>query len=1305
MKAWIDVGGTFTDCFVVDEHGIRRRTKVLSSGATKGSVHELRQLPAESGGVPNRQDISQRFVYDPLRQGECDNFWAGFDFHLLNSSGQVEETIRIERSFGSSGILQLANPLSKQPQPGATYEIRSELEAPVLAVRRLLDCPPTQNLPPLEVRLGTTRGTNALLTRSGRPVGLLVTAGFGDCLRIGTQERTDLFSLAVQKPLPLTELVIEIPERLAADGSLLVPLDEQAARSALHELWSHGIRSLAICLLHAYRNPNHEQRLAELARELGFTDISLSHEVAPFIKLVARAETTTLDAYLNPILDSYVARVWDQFGGPDVCQLRLMTSGGQLVRADKFRGRDSILSGPAGGVVALASLLAAIRSSQPQLTGVIGFDMGGTSTDVSRCEGTLVRQFETRKAGVRVLTPTMAIHTVAAGGGSICRCEGGRLLVGPESAGSDPGPACYGRGGPLTVTDLNLILGRVAEDRFPFPLSRDAALQRLCAIQSELAGAGVHFASEEALAEGFWNIAVHHMAEAVRTVTTAEGADPRRFGLVSFGGAAGQHACAVAAALDITSVVDHPDASVFSALGMGLAPIGRITSRGIYRPLDSLQPHEWQSILDELREQAVAELRGDVPDHCDIHFRETCDVRYQGTETSLEIEIDPIESLAQRFDQQHLQVFGYMRENRSRECVAIRVEAEYRAGDSISLLPPLRESFVTPVKHTKVFCQGQWWQAQFWHRETLPCGAMLVGPAVVASQSSTLVIEPGWRAVSWNDGTWMVQRQELEGEQRQEAIQYLASAKASDRFETPVQLEILASRLQGIAEQMGEVLRRTAVSVNVKERLDYSCAIFRGDGTLVAGAMHVPVHLGAMGHTVRNIMQAYPQMAAGDCYLSNDPYAGGSHLPDVTAVTPVFVGRQHGQADFFVASRAHHAEIGGIAPGSMPPNATCLAEEGVVIRNFALVRDGVAHWEALEQLLAHGPYPSRNPQENLADIAAQIAAGQRGVNDLVALAHQFGVEQLDQWMSMLLELAAEAIEDCFAVIGEEGTKCSFKDWLDDITQIQLTIERCRKGIVVDFAGTSDVHPRGWNATPAIVTAAILYCLRCLSHRNLPLSEGILRRIELRIPAGLLNPPSNSDPARCPAVVAGNVETSQRIVDCFFGALGVAAASQGTMNNLLIGDATFGYYETICGGAGATANAAGASAVHTHMTNTRITDPEVLELRYPLRLHTFAVRRGSGGAGKFPGGDGVTREIEMLAPLTVSLLTSRRGLKPPYGCQGGQPGASGKNLWIHSDGTSELLPAVAHLEMLPGDRIRIETPGGGGFGTANSQTPN
>ncbi|MGB0758854.1 MAG: hydantoinase B/oxoprolinase family protein, partial [Rubripirellula sp.] len=1012
-------------------------------------------------------------------------------------------------------------------------------------------------------------------------------------------------------------------------------------------------------------------------------NISRSSEVAPLIKYVSRTETTVLDAYLNPILSGYVAKVWQQFGGSSQCRLRLMTSNGKLVSPTAFRGRDSILSGPAGGVVALGHV-----AERGNAGNAIGLDMGGTSTDVSRYEGRVGRRYESLVAGVRVMTAMMDIETVAAGGGSICHYNSEqRLAVGPESAGANPGPACYGRGGPLTVTDVNLLLGRVPEDRFPFPLNRQAAREALQSVLQQIPE-NKRLASTEQLAEGFFSIAVTHMAEAVRTVSTAQGSDVRNMVLVGFGGAAGQHLCRVASVLGMKRILDHPDAGMLSALGMGLADQGQVVTQGIYELLENLSPESIGATATRLTHEVEQQLEDELEPGQQLNHVLEADLRYWGTEASLSVPLYPAETLLERFHQKHKKIFGYIQAERAVELAALRCDSTLQSDSE-----PLSERQTTAAGSTgatRMWHEGQWVEAMQIDRESLPADRIIMGPAMIVGAHSTLVVEPGWQASKIQDGILEVTCSNTDENRSDAPLKTEEQTITSD----PILVEVIARRLQGIADAMGEVLRRTAISVNVKERRDYSCAVFRHDGSLIANAPHVPVHLGAMGHTVRQVMQQFPDMSPHDCYLSNDPYAGGSHLPDVTTITPVFCDpdKTSGSPDFYVASRAHHAEIGGRTPGSMPPNATSLAEEGVVIRNFALVKSGNNHEVDLKRMLSTGRYPSRCVPENLADIAAQQAAGAHGVRAMTELAKQYSVKTIDTFMGQILKLAGDSMQRWIQTLPDGPM--SFKDHLDDGSHIAVTIERNGNHLDVSF-DTSPVHPHGFNATPAIVTAATLYVLRCVSDSDLPLCDGVLRDVTIQIPEGMLDPPHHADPARCAAVVAGNVETSQRIVDVLLGALGVAAASQGTMNNVLIGDPTFGYYETIGGGSGATATQPGADAVHTHMTNTRITDPEILESRLPVRLRRFSIRRDSGGSGHHRGGDGMIREFEFLKPLVISLLTGRRTFGP-YGASGGQSGKAGENLLVHQ-GKTESLAATASLSVVAGDRLIIKTPGGGGWG--------
>jgi len=1283
ILAWIDIGGTFTDCFVRTADGVLRYGKTLSSGRVKGVCDA---------------DSTDTVIVDALRAGEPEDFWAGAQVRFGEPQGEAWTRTVVAQHRGR---LTLDRPLPELPVRGTRYDLVGGCEPPTVAVRQLLRIPLSRPLPELDVRLGTTRGTNALLTRGGARVGLLTTRGFGDLLAIGEQDRPDLFALDVIKPAPLAECTIEIDERLAADGQVLRPLDTAQVRIQLEELRGRGINALAICLLHAYRFLDHERQIAELARRAGFSDISVSHEVAGVVKLVARAQTTVLDAYLRPVLRGALQRLERELG-PNI---RVMTSGGDLVSIDHVRGPDSVLSGPAGGAIALREL-----ARSHGLPAVIGLDMGGTSTDVCCVrDQTVPRRYAARKAGVQILAPIIDIETVAAGGGSICSVIDGRLHVGPQSAGSLPGPACYGQGGPLTVTDLNVIMGRVVADRFPFPLDRDAALARLDELSMQLVAQGGPQRSSEDLAEGFWQIAVHQMAEAVRTATTQRGLDPRPMTLVGFGGAAAQHICRVAEILGIEQVHDPAEASLLSALGMGLAEIGRTSMIPIYQPLPSgpAAPTELAGIAQRaagmVRELCDAMEREERISVKAADARTTIELRYAGTETALEIAWSPdARTLIESFQSAHQQRYGFVLPDRPLEMVALRVHLASAPAWSLSerasgSSSPGRSASQDPGGRatSSLLWKGEHITAMAVDRDRLQPGELLSGPTIVHGHFHGTVIDPGWTAtVDPHGGLWLKRADDRVLAHESAAIEH-SSEEVVD-LEDPVLQEVLAQRWQGIAEQMGAVLEQTAISVNVRERRDFSCAVFDAAGVLVANAPHVPVHLGAMGHTVRALATKFPDVVAGDCLLTNDPYAGGSHLPDITVAMPVFTGSGSpgGRLAFWVATRAHHAEIGGITPGSMPPSAQCLEDEGVVLPPLALIYRGQSHWDSVERRLREAKWPSRNPLENLADLRAQVAACQHGATALRQLADQYGIGPLWGYMERLQRLADHAVQRVIQRLPSEPM--IFADQLDDGTPLCVRMERQGDRLRVDFTGTGPVHPGNFNANPSIVTAAVLYVLRCLVDVPLPLCEGALRSIDLVIPPGLLNPQAPANLGRLPAVAAGNVETSQRIVDCLLGGLHVAAASQGTMNNVLLGDDTFGYYETIGGGIGATPRTPGADGVQSHMTNTRITDPEVLETRYPLRLTRFALRAGSAGEGRLRGGCGLIREFQFLRPLTVSLITQRR-TTAPYGREGGASGAAGRNTRITVDGNQVSLPPIASYRAEQGESLIIETPGGGGWG--------
>ncbi|PQO42545.1 hydantoinase [Blastopirellula marina] len=1262
---WIDVGGTFTDCLMRRPGQPTARHKVLSSGKVQG------QVSPGSG---------RSGIIDPTRQHDATDVWLGYQLQLLDDAGQIVAQAAVRSFDPAQSRLELETPLPLDPPLGSIYLLDGGEEAPLLAMRYLLGISRHQPLPAADVRLGTTRGTNALLTRSGAKVALVITQGFADVLEIGSQSRPKLFDLNIRKPTSLFTEVLEVRERLDAAGNVITPLDEQDLRKQLELLKDRGFHSLAICFLHSYRQPQHEKRATEIARELGFTSISASHEVAPLIKIVSRGDTTVVDAYLNPVLQDYVHRIQSALG--EGSQLRLLSSAGGLIAAEAFSGKDSILSGPAGGVVGFASAAKAIGQSK-----AIGFDMGGTSTDVSRFDGTYERQFETEKAGVRIVAPMMAIETVAAGGGSVCAFDGVKLVVGPASAGADPGPACYGRGGPLTVTDINFALGKLQAARLPFPLDANAVEQRLADVAHQVEVATGICRTPRELADGFLQIANANIAEAIRTISVAKGYDPRSYLLVPFGGAAGQHACAVAELLGGTKLLFHPNAGILSAVGIGFANTSRFATRPFYASLQDTLSQLADALVDlQADAQAEVEQQGDFSR---IEFQPQLELRYRGLESSLMIDAFPLENIAERYHAEHRRRYGYDRQAQTIEVVAARVEAVGHSEHNVQASTSFDAYHPTPIQTVDVRFHGQMFPTDIFDRDQLRPGATITGPAIIAESLATTVIDPGWQAEMLSGGEFIAERT------RSVDLTLVSSTSASGDPD-PVLLEIINNQFASIAEQMGVALQNTSVSVNVKERLDFSCALFTASGDLIANAPHIPVHLGAMSETVKATIKSHPQMRGGDVFVTNDPYQGGSHLPDVTVITPLFSTDQDEHPSFFAASRAHHAEIGGIAAGSMPSGSRNLAEEGVLIANFQLFVAGEPRWEELEAILRDAPYPSRNIADNLADIAAQMAANHHGIANLQSMIGQYGLDVVRAYAAHIQDAASRKTRAALAKIPSGVYR--FTDHLDDGSPIAVAIDLQGETATIDFSGTGPVLTGNLNANRAIVTAAVMYCLRCLLNEEIPLNQGVLEPVSIVLPECLLNPPRRDTPAECAAVAGGNVETSQRVVDVVLGALKLAAASQGTMNNLTFGDTSFGYYETICGGSGATSLSDGASAVHTHMTNTRLTDVEVFELRFPVRLRRFAIRGGSGGAGHHHGGDGIVREIEFLKPLEVSLLTQRRGAYAPYGLEGGQAGLTGENVLVPHGEREMSLPNTSSFQVQPGDILIVRTPGGGGWGS-------
>ena len=1253
---WIDVGGTFTDCFARSPSGDEKHLKILSSGLTKTGGHVVDHSMIRLTGS----------AFDEIP----DHFFVGSTVGL---TGEPESRGYTVDGFQSNpAVMRILN-LPSHWGEHVELEIDSRVPAPILAAHRLTRVPLRSSLPECDFYLGTTRGTNALLTRTGSSVALVTSQGFKDLLEIGDQSRPRLFDLTIRKPETLYQESIQINERVLFDGTVEVSPDPVEVKARLAELRQQGIESLAICLMHAYRYPAHERIVADIAADLGFVDIRISSEIASLIKIVPRAQTTVLDAYLNPVIYRYLQEIQNHLGSGS--RLQLMTSAGSLSSIGRFSGKDCVLSGPAAGVVGFARI-----AQQMGFQKSIGFDMGGTSTDVSRFDGEIELEYESRKAGVTLMTPVVSIETVAAGGGSICKFDGSRLVVGPGSAGADPGPACYGCGGPLTVTDVNCYLGRIDRGKFTFNLDMEAVEDRLKQVQSDMLQAGLAKTLSN-IAQGILRIANHNMALAIRNVSVKKGYDPRSYPLVSFGGAAGQHCCAVADELNIKKILIHPYCSILSAFGIQFSDTSVTEAKSI---LDVLDTSSLTRIYDWFG-SSIKVLASKLGRNGETSL--SLELRYAGTQSGIEIKIPANSSTKEcreGFEKLHQQRFGYVQPGRTIEIYSARTTVT-AVGKRLEEVPRVGElNELASEKFMRV--QSDDGELEYgWHSwEVMQPGDRVDGPAVISSTTTTVLVDSGWKAV--------VAFGKLLELTRLDAATREADQNCDFEKVDPVKLEIFNRSFQSIAEQMGDALRQTSVSVNVKERLDYSCALFCENGELVANAPHIPVHLGAMSESVRSTIAQNQEINPGDVFVTNDPFQGGSHLPDVTVITPVFVDSN--RPAFWVASRSHHAEIGGISPGSMPTAAVCLEQEGVLIQNLKLVDAGQNNFEELRRILTESKFPSRNPAENLDDVKAQVAANQTGVSAILALRERFGWPQTHAYM---LHVRAAAETRARQLIRQlRGDFFTFEDQMDDGTRIAVQIQRTGDQLEVDFAGTSDVHSGNLNANGSIVRSAAMYVLRSLVAEDIPLNEGLLNPVNIRLPRCFLNPEAGDSAATTPAVVGGNVETSQRIVDVLLGAIGCAAASQGTMNNWLVGDPSFGYYETVGGGSGATQDGPGADAVHCHMSNTRLTDPEVLECRLPVVLRDFSIRRGSGGVGFFKGGNGMVRRLQFLAPLTLSLLTSRRTTSP-FGMQGGLAGSPGENLLFRADGTREILPSSCQREVLPGDVLELRTPGGGGYG--------
>lgn len=1159
-------------------------------------------------------------------------------------------------------------------------------DAAIAAIRALMRVPEGEAIPFDEidaVKMGTTVATNALLEREGARTALVMTAGFADALRIGYQARPDIFALDIVLPEMMYAAVVEAQERVSATGDVLHALDLEALRPKLEALRDDGFVSVAIALMHGYRYPAHEQAIGALAVELGFEQVSMSHVVSPLMKLIPRGDTTVVDAYLSPVLRRYVRQVESALQPPSgssstsAPRLMFMQSSGGLCDARSFQGKDALLSGPAGGVVGMVRTATAAG-----LTRLLGFDMGGTSTDVSHYAGELERTYETQVAGVRVRAPMIHIHTVAAGGGSLLRFDGHRLRVGPESAGANPGPTAYRNDGPLCVTDCNVLLGKIRAEYFPsvFGPSGDEALDTAAVRRKfELLAAEVSTRtgvpqSSEALAEGFITVAVENMANAIKKISVQRGYDVSRYALVCFGGAGGQHACLVADRLGVSKVYIHPQAGVLSALGIGLADVRDVRDAAVNAPLgDALLAQltpTWASL--ESASRAVIEAQGAVVSRVNRRVA----LRYAGSDLAIHVKDGSVQELTRHFEETHQARFGFISPEKSLVVESLQVESASESDASAGTIRDAAPILHEAVEHS-VTMAGRSGPAAFVERRSLAEGASLSGPAVLLEATATTVVEPGWKATALGGGELLLERETA-----------LPSRVALGTHVDPVQLEIFNMLFMNIAEQMGVVLENTASSVNIKERLDFSCAVFDAGGDLVANAPHMPVHLGSMSESIKSVIRDCT-MRPGSVFMMNAPYNGGTHLPDITVIKPVFL--HGGDAPvFFVASRGHHADIGGTAAGSAPADSTHVDEEGVLLDNVLLVDNERFLLDEVSALLREARYPARNPEQNIADLKAQVAACERGSKELLRVIDYYGLDVVHAYMGHVKDNAEECVRQVIDALSDGEFVCEMDD--GHSVKVAITVDHESRSATIDFRGTSGTHPGNYNAPSAIAHAAVLYVFRCLVDDDIPLNAGCMKPLRLLLP-----PDSMIDPRYPAAVIAGNVETSQVIVDALFGALGVMGAAQGTMNNLFWGNDKHQYYETICGGAGATPRADGCSAVHTHMTNSRLTDPEVLEWRFPVVLEEFSLRAGSGGEGQQRGGDGVVRRLRFEEAMEVNVLSGRRRV-PPYGMAGGQPGAVGHSRKIALDGTVTDFPAAAKTRVEPGERFEIETPGGGGFGT-------
>ncbi len=1250
----IDTGGTFTDCIASDQTGKIYRRKILSNSSLRGKCQQ--RISATQLTIVQKWDLTRDIL-------------QGYTFQLLTENFSST----VVAFDPSESLLTLADALPEKLLQGSNFALTAFEEAPVLGVRLITDTALSETFPSLSLRVGSTKGTNALLELKGANTGFVVSAGFKDLLRIGNQARPDIFALHIQKPAPLYAEVAEIQGYINSKGEEEIPLQLDTLEAIVAGFKAANIESVAICLKNAYLNPSHEQALKAYFSK-HFSYVNSSTELSPQIHFQHRAETTVVNAYLAPVIHRYLSNIASKIGESN---MRVMTSAGSLVNYAHFYPKDSLFSGPAGGVVGAADV-----ARQAHISQFIAFDMGGTSTDVARYDGGLAYRFIQKIGNAQILSPALAIETVAAGGGSICSFDGFKLSVGPESAGSSPGPACYGAGGPLAITDVNVLLGRLDSRQFGIPIYPEHASNRLTEIVEQIAQAtGTRPRAEEVL-EGFRRIANEKMADTVRKISIAKGYATENYALVAFGGAGGLHVCSLADLLGIRKILLPLDAGLLSAYGIAQALVERFAEATVLQNLlQEAQP--LADLRQQLTAKALAQLTNDgIAPTKAVVKNALLFVRLKGQDTSIEVPWGDYDTIVRIFKEKYVQMYGHWTSNRAIEVESARVIVGEQAkpSDTPSNLTDVISYTPSPTATISAWVENQWQTVPVFTRESLQAGAVLEGFALFLDKFSTTVIEKGWVLQLDNQGSAIITKTE-------NFSQY-------EEIQEVTQLELFTNRFMSIADNMGVLLQRTSLSVNVKERLDFSCALLDAQGELIANAPHIPVHLGSLGVCVRKLLQQV-SMGIGDVVVTNHPKFGGSHLPDVTLVAPVHTPQ--GDLIGYVVNRCHHSEIGGIRPASMPPNAKNLAEEGVVLPHVFLVKNHQVTWDEITHLLQNAPYPTRALDENLADLQAALASIYTGTKALQALVAQYSLAQVHYYMELLKSYAAQKMQKRLQAFADGVYEAT--EYLDDNTPLCVRVALQAGQCTIDFTGTGGVHAGNLNANEAIVNSVVIYVLRLLLHSNIPLNDGILRVARLHIPPDtLLNPSFPDDPRQCPAVVGGNVELSQRLTDTLLKAFGVVACSQGTMNNTLFGNESFGYYETICGGSGAGEGFEGASGVHTHMTNTRITDAEILERRYPVVLKHFGLREGSGGKGKYNGGDGIERHFLFLQPVKLSLLTQHRRVAP-YGLQGGTAGQTGEQYLIKTDGTIEYLAGIDGKDLLAGEQLVIKTPGGGGFGNA------